>query len=348
MDNFEKPTPQTFDNPYFVLPERAESDKLSFSYYKCCPNCMLILCITIFTIPAAISLIMLSPIFIIIVIIVYISIIILLLLNCKSNIELIKDKANNRITMIEKYCICCKKIINLSLENTVLKGRYYYTQGEKDHYSYILALNINPNEIDLDLDKSNIRNTPFKYLSKLCVVNSGKEQLELQLKSISKSEFKNKVKEEIDLYHPPRKYRSLKDDFDLYDSYLVKLSDHFYIFYTYPYLLIDKPNDNFERLDWIYTKDFDRIFLGVVKNDSSYANNFIFNTDIIDKFVLEIYDENFRLKIILKTGVKTEICQFLKELKIQLDIFISLINGQINKINNVNQVTSDNSAPTIE
>jgi hypothetical protein len=120
------------------------------------------------------------------------------------------------------------------------------------------------------------------------------------------------------------------------------------MFYTYPFLIVTKGNETFERLDWMYTKNFDRIFIGVVKDDSSYVNNFIFNTDTIDKFVFETFDEYFCLKIILKTGVRREICKFLTQLKIELNIFINFINGQINKINNVNQDIPDNSAPTIK
>ena len=93
---------------------------------------------------------------------------------------------------------------------------------------------------------------------------------------------------------------------------------------------------------------FRQNIIGVVKNDSSYANNFIFNTDTIDKFVFEIFDEYFCLKVILKTGERTEICKFLKGIKRELEIFIQFINGQINKINNVYKVIPYNSAPTIK
>ena len=44
----------------------------------------------------------------------------------------------------------------------------------------------------------------------------------------------------------------------------VKISDHFYMFYNYEYLKENNSNETFQRLDWIYTSDFDRIFFGVV------------------------------------------------------------------------------------
>ena len=102
---------------------------------------------------------------------------------------------------------------------------------------------------------------------------------------MSEIEFNNKIKEEIFLYIPKPKVkleRFSKYLYDLYDKYFVKISDHFYMFYTYQFLDMCKSNETFERLDWLYTTNFDRIFIGVVKDDSSYAKNFIFNTDTID------------------------------------------------------------------
>ena len=169
---------------------------------------------------------------------------------------------------------------------------------------------------------------------------------------MSEIEFNNKIKEEIFLYIPKPKVkleRFSKYLYDLYDKYFVKISDHFYMLYTYQFLNMCKSNETFERLDWLWTTNLtQQNIIGVVKNDSSYANNFIFNTDTIDKFVFEIFDEYFCLKVILKTGERTEICKFLKEIKRELEIFIQFINGQINKINNVYKVIPYNSAPTIK
>ena len=101
-------------------------------------------------------------------------------------------------------------------------------------------------------------------------------------------------------------------------------------------------------MDWIYTNNFERIFIGVVKNDSSYVNTFIFSTNIIDKFILEINEGKFCFKILFKDGGKTEICRYKRYHKNNLNNFIYLINGQLNKINKDNQATQDNSAPTVE
>ena len=135
----------------------------------------------------------------------------------------------------------------------------------------------------------------------------------------------------------------------------VKISDHFYMFYNYEYLKENNSNETFQRLDWIYTSDFDRIFLGVVGNDMTYVNNFIFYMNSIDKFILEVRFGQHCLKAILKDRQNIEICRYKnKDIK-ELEAFINLINGQINKIINGNNqdypekpVESDNSAPTIQ
>jgi hypothetical protein len=346
MNNFEKPTPEN-ENPYFVMPERVEIDRLSLSNNHLRKYCFLIIILILIGFPGFI-IAAFNPAIMIFIIILFISLIIFMLFNCKSKIELIKDKSNNRITVMEKNCICCKKILNLPLKYTVLTAKNYGIECTEEA-SIIFALNIDPNVIDLD--NSKIRNTPFKFIYQLNKVNVKIDQLELQLKNLSEAEFKNNFKEELYLYIPKQNFKQVrysKSLYDLYDKYFVKISDHFYMFYTHPYLEFNKSNEAFGRLDWIYTKNFDRIFIGVVKDDSSYFKNFIFNTDTIDKFVFEIFGEYFCLKIILKTGERTEICNFLKEIKMQLEVFINFINGQINKINNVNQVITDNSAPTIK
>jgi hypothetical protein len=279
--------------------------------------------------------------------------IILILCFCKSKIQLIKDKSNNRLTILEKNYLCCKKRYNLSLEYTDFKVSGFGSESGPCCYhelSTIIALNINPNIVDLD--NSNIKDIPFKFLYKFSNLIGESRQLELKLIDFIGNKFENKIKDEIDLYVPKQNSKIIGLSFNIIyhnRDVFVKISDHFYMFYNYNYLNNSKSNENFERLDWIYSNDFDRIFFGVVKNDSSYVNTFIYNTNTIDKFVLEIRDGKFCFKILLKDGTNTEICRYNREQENNLNTFIYLINGQINKINNVNQnqVISDNSAPTM-
>jgi hypothetical protein len=279
--------------------------------------------------------------------------IILILFFCKSKIQLIKDKSNNRLTIVEKNFLCCKKSYNLSLEYTDLKVSGYGSESGPFCYhelSTIIAYNLNPNIVDLD--KSNIKNVPFKFIYIFSNLIGERRQLELKLINFIGCKFENKINDEIDLYVPKQNNNIIVFPFNVINQnkyIFVKLFDHFYMFYNYNYLINSRSNETFKRLDWIYSNDFDRIFFGVVKNDSSYVNTFIYNTNTIDKFVLEINDGKFCFKILLKDGTNTEICRYNREQEKNLNTFIYLINGQINKINNVNQnqVISDNSAPTM-
>jgi len=269
----------------------------------------------------------------------------------KLKMDLIKDKFKERITVIDKYFLCFNKRYNFSLEYTdfiFIKQTIHCGNFLK---SAILIMNIDPNLGDLD--DSNIRNRPFKFIYKFTnLMFDENSQLEKNLENIFEHKFKNKIIDEINLYVP--KQNEDNDNFVFENSIkknnemFVKISQNFYMFYNYNYSTLAKSNESFERLDWIYSKNFDRFFFGVVKNDSSYVNTFIYNTNEIDKFILEIKDDKYCFKIVLKGGVNTEICQYKNEKEDNLNIFIYLINGQLNKINNDNQVTPGNSFPTIE
>ena len=63
--------------------------------------------------------------------------------------------------------------------------------------------------------------------------------------------------------------------------------------------------DNEIRIDCIYSKDFDRVFIGIVKyNNKKYINTFEFQMNNISRFILEkvgnSYNSNFNLKVVFK------------------------------------------------
>ena len=216
--------------------------------------------------------------------------------------------------------------------------------------SKLIILNVDPNVIDIN--NNSIKNTPFKFIYRFQNLIGSWSVLESNLHHFTRKNYKNNIKEEIDLYVPKQKLINFSFKSFEPSSIFVKISDHFYMFFNYKYRSETKSNENFRRLDWIYTADFDNIFIGVVKNDTTYINTFIYSIGAIDKFILELRDGKFFLKVLLKGGLNTEICRYTKEKEENLNIFIYLINGQINKINNnINQDFTekpDNSAPTTE
>ena len=341
MNSFEKPSPQKIENPYIFIPETMK--QIDYLYIK-----QYILHLLLFFLCCFLQLIqiffLLSNHLPFLVPILAVPII-LILFCCKFKILLKKDKSKNRLTIVERNYFCCKKTHNLSLDYTVFStlgcGAEEGPCCQHD-LSTIVAINSDPNMTDLD--NSNIRNTPFKFIYRFYYLIGTRNKLYSKLTNFRGDKFKNKIKDEIDLYVPEQNI------IDKYHSIFMKISSHFYMFYNYNFFSGTKSDESFERLDWIYSNDFDRIFIGVVKNDTSYVNTFIYQTNSIDKFILELKNEKYCFKILLKDGTNTEICRYKKKQEKNLNTFIYLINGQINKINNVNQnqVTSDNSAPTIE
>ena len=69
---------------------------------------------------------------------------------------------------------------------------------------------------------------------------------------------------------------------------------------------------NIPRIDFIYSKNFDRIFIGFVKYTyEKYVNTFEYQMDNIDKFIFEKRDNNNRalnLKVVFKNNEMQHIC----------------------------------------
>ena len=353
MIDFEKPSPQILNNPYIVIPEDIQVNKLSLSTGKVFILLILFLYIFISFGSFYVLWILISPFIACILLLP----ILLLLFFRNYKVELIKDKTNNTLTVNEKNYFCCKKKYKFSLEYTSF---FVFGDGIEcescccpRHLSEIILLNVNPNVTDIN--NNSIKNTPFKFIYRFGNLIRDKSDLELDLEHLIGNKYNNNINEEIDLYAPKQEIKSIylrRKFLDNPTEIFVKISEHFYMFYNYNYLYKTKSNENFRRLDWIYTTDFDNIFIGVVKNDTTYINTFIYSIGSIDKFILEIRDGKFCLKVLLKGGINTEICRYTKENEENLNTLIYLINGQINKINNNNNQgfteKPDNSAPTTD
>ena len=88
------------------------------------------------------------------------------------------------------------------------------------------------------------------------------------------------------------------------------------------------------RIDWMYSKDFDRIFIGIVDyyNKTSYTNSFEFEIKNIERFILENEsNENYNLKVLFKNNEKQHICNIKKNSQQDLEGLAFLLNEKINK-----------------
>ena len=163
------------------------------------------------------------------------------------------------------------------------------------------------------------------------------QEIKSNLNKYFSKTFENKIDDELKKYVPnfgnnnENKFLiHLNVDQNGYNQ-IIKISDYYYIYYTYKYLYPIYYREIFHRIDWIFSKDFDRIFIGVVRG-GNYLKNIMYNINDIDKFVLMVNNNRYSFKICLKDGKNEDICEFQGQEKKVLDSFIYLINGQINNL----------------
>ena len=105
------------------------------------------------------------------------------------------------------------------------------------------------------------------------------------------------------------------------------------------------------RIDIIYSKDFDRLFIGIVKNDEkSYIKTFLFNLNEIDRFVLQknhIAEQGIHLKSISKgNGIIQDIC-YINEIETELEGLTYILNEKLQNNLNNNANLNNNTNPNI-
>ena len=105
--------------------------------------------------------------------------------------------------------------------------------------------------------------------------------------------------------------------------------------------------DNIIRIDCIYSKNFDRIFIGLVKyTKTKYVNTFEYQMDNIDRFILENGANNnnrvFNLKVVLKNNEIQQICILKNKTKDDLEGLIYLLNERLNNNTQTNNNNDSN------
>ena len=107
-----------------------------------------------------------------------------------------------------------------------------------------------------------------------------------------------------------------------------------------PFLLNKLYNKKIMRIDCVFSKNYDRIFIGLVRrNENSYKNTFLFQINNIIKFELQQYNnssKSFYLKVLLKENNISQEIMFIKGKKYnELEGLIYLLNEKINSKENI-------------
>jgi hypothetical protein len=128
-----------------------------------------------------------------------------------------------------------------------------------------------------------------------------------------------------------------KNQDNKYPSY-AKVNDFKYSDYFFTFIFHHISNNHFGsfngviRIDFIYSKNFDIIFIGVVKKgEKSYAKTFEFKMDNIDKFILQNFEYNtgFYLKVIFKDKQIQDIWPIENKNQFDLEGLIYLLNERL-------------------
>lgn len=266
------------------------------------------------------------------------------LLFCLTKRIEFKKISEGKITITEHGYICCSKSYNFISEYIFMEvlecGKETGCNQTKE-LQMIILFNTNPNEIDLDY--STIKNIPFKFLYHFKDYLGNNKEIESNLTRFGKGKFENKIKNELEKYDPDYKKASEFSTFNDVSKQILKLTETFYSFFAYEFnSMKSSSKENFQRIDWIFSQNFDRLFIGVVKNDTSYKNKFTYSLSEIDKFIILLRNGKYIFQIYLKGGNTVDICTFNYQEINTLNSFIYLINGQIKDKANCKNIPSSN------
>ena len=219
----------------------------------------------------------------------------------------------------------------------ILENRYLIYQNDS-----IVHLNTLKNPGEIDLDNSNIKNYPINLISEYKIYDGSfgdDDKIQLKIDEfLEQQKYENNIYDEIDKYNSlnQKNYKNIKkNSLDIY----MKYNEYFYTYFYSNFVLKNKTRsdsiykkERIDRTDFIYSNDFERLFIGQV-NINKYNKTLLINLNEINKF--ELYEEkndygdysyNYGfLKIMYKNEKKEEI-RICCNATYSLEKFILLLN----------------------
>ena len=245
-----------------------------------------------------------------------------------AQIQMIKNILNNQLIIKVKKIFGSIKYI-FPLENV-----FIHCQETPNKSTKITVINTlkNPSEIDLDNSKIQISPIPLIF-SFLEHQNNCKTYQLLFGRFVEQQKFENNIIDEINKYaRLYNKSHFISSEKILLDKYM-KFTEHFYT-------LIISQFSYERRVDFVYSNDFERLFIGLV-NKTNYINTFLIHCSQIDKF--EVYSKkiatedsdynDYYLKIIYNSQQPEQIKIFNSDSdSIYLNKMVLLLNGKLNDL----------------
>ena len=185
-----------------------------------------------------------------------------------KKVKFIKNECKNQLTLeITKNCGCSKQY-SLMIENA-----YLFCQRN------IMLLNTLKNASEIDLDNSNIKNIPINLISKYEIFPSFKRsdnEIQLEINDfLGQKNYENNIYDEINKYNSFYNKNYVEDKRKIYDVYM-KINEYFYTFF-YSDSSVD------DRTDFIYSTDFERLFIGEISK-GKYKKTLLINLNEVKSF----------------------------------------------------------------
>lgn len=260
-----------------------------------------------------------------------------------KRIQFTKNTYLNQLIIKRTTLWGCSKKYTLMLDNV-----YVLCQRYRDNNTHIIVINTLRNPKEIDLDKSTIKKSPINIIYELNGTNGyNGNYYELQLKFdnfLGQQKYENLIYEEIDKYSRLYNKNFPYQKINIVDNYM-KISDHFYTFFN------DILYKN-KRVDFIYSNDFESLFIGEV-NGSKYKKTLLVNLNQINSFEKRVVvkggsesnDYIYYLKINYKDSRKDEIRMGKDRIERYVEKFVLLMNGKLNDINEMKKNNNDNYTP---
>ena len=357
-------------NQFFVENDNESSDNkyitISFLKYRVLVITLVIILLCVSIIPVSV-LENLDSIIKYISIIPGVTVSLLMLLFSYNKLVITKDKSNNKVIIKVKNFFCCPiKIIKIYLENFRFNFRTETDYDSENGYSektIFTIINDYTNLIDIDLDTSNIKKKPatFYYtFNNVRTIRNAENEYTYELNNFlgihggNANMSKNmRFSDHLFTYHFRTPGSCSWVDIGILATFFISnfftLSAVFSLLYEKSYVgiyifviwniilfIIYKCLkifiDRIYRIDCIYSRNFDRIFIGVVKyNKTSYINTFESQINNLDKFILEKKGtDNYNLIAIFKNNERQLICN-IKRARYSLGDLAFFINERLIK-----------------
>jgi hypothetical protein len=271
----------------------------------------------------------------------------ILLIFFKRRIEIIKDIPNKKIIFVMKNCYGCqwkKLVFNEKIH--FFKTSHVTSTDDEGNQSIVDDFFVINDFKDLNIDLNVISQKPiehFYYYRSLMGIKTDMNRLNQFVGS--PPNYENPLIFNIEKYMN----KNTKESSPFSEYYIgnrcvkiLKFNEHIYSYYIYyPY---QKPKGDLCRIDFIFSNNFDEIFIGEVNaKKTAYKKTYQYNTNTIKKFMAVMKNkQEADIIIVFKDDSRLNTCHIKNITEKSFDGLIYLLNEKLQMTNMNNNYAETN------